>query len=135
MNFSDPFQIASVLSGAMLAVLFLQSGLDKVTDRAGNLSWLKDHFSKSPLRNAVPLLLSGITIAELLAGLLSAVGVIVLLWRGHSQIAMYGAAVSALSILMLFSGQRIAKDYQGAASLVPYFLLALAALLLNGFSA
>lgn len=135
MNFPDPFQIASVLSSAMLAVLFLQSGLDKVTDRAGNLGWLKDHFSKSPLRNAVPVLLSGITAAELLAGLLSAIGVIVLLWRGNSQIAMYGAAVSALSILMLFSGQRIARDYQGAASLVPYFLLALAALLLNGFSA
>jgi hypothetical protein len=38
--------------------------------------------------------------------------------------------VSAFSILALFFGQRMAKDYPGAATLVPYFLLALAAIYL-----
>jgi hypothetical protein len=45
-------------------------------------------------------------------------------------IAFYGALISALSILGLFFGQRIAKDYAGAAILVPYFLLSLVAIYL-----
>jgi diacylglycerol kinase len=35
-----------------------------------------------------------------------------------------------MSILALFFGQRVAKDYAGAAVLVPYFLLTLVALYL-----
>ena len=30
-----------------LAILFLQSGFDKIVDRQGNLEWLKGHFAKS----------------------------------------------------------------------------------------
>ena len=37
-----------------LAILFLQSGIDKVVDRRGNLEWLKGHFAKSPLAGMVP---------------------------------------------------------------------------------
>ena len=47
-----------------------------------------------------------------------------------STIALYGAIVSAVAITGLFFGQRIAKDYAGAAVLVPYFLLALVAIYL-----
>ena len=39
---------------AFLAILFLQSGIDKVVDRRGNLEWLKGHFAKSPLAGMVP---------------------------------------------------------------------------------
>ena len=34
---------------AMVAILFLQSGLDKALDWKGNLAWLTGHFAKSPL--------------------------------------------------------------------------------------
>ena len=34
-----------------------------------------------------------------------------------------GLLLLAVTILILFLGQRIAKDYQGAADLVPYFIL------------
>ena len=39
-----------------LIITFLQSGIDKLVDWKGNLSWLKEHFSKSPLKNIVPML-------------------------------------------------------------------------------
>ena len=45
-----------------------------------------------------------------------------------SAVAYYGAIVSAFAILALFFGQRIAKEYAGAAILVPYFLLTLVAI-------
>src|SRR3954467_14819885 len=63
-----------VLISAFLAVLFLQSGIDKVVDRRGNLEWLKGHFAKSPLAGMVPVMVTIITIIEVAAGTLSAVG-------------------------------------------------------------
>jgi hypothetical protein len=47
-----------------------------------------------------------------------------------SSVAFYGAVISAVAITALFFGQRMAKDYAGAAVLVPYFLLALVAIYL-----
>jgi hypothetical protein len=78
----------------------------------------------------VPLLVTVITLLELVAGALSAVGCALILLTHDSTLAFYGAAVAALSIIALFLGQRLAKDYAGAATLVPYFLLALTALYL-----
>jgi hypothetical protein len=118
------------LVSAFLASLFLQSGIDKVVDRRGNLDWLQGHFAKSPLAGFVPVLVTIVTILEIAAGALSAVGCLLIFLRRDSTLAFYGAVISAFSILFLFFGQRIAKDYPGAATLVPYFLLALAAIYL-----
>lgn len=122
--------LLQMLVSAFLAILFLQSGIDKVVDRAGNLGWLKGHFAKSPLAQFVSVMLTILTMLELTAGALSAIGCIVILVGRGSAIAFYGAVLSALAILALFLGQRIAKDYPGAATLVPYFALALAAIYL-----
>ncbi|MEY2507400.1 MAG: hypothetical protein QOH01_1729 [Verrucomicrobiota bacterium] len=119
-----------VLISAFLAILFLQSGIDKVVDRRGNLDWLKGHFAKSPLAGMVPALVTIITILELAAGVLTAVGCVLILFRRDSTVAFYGAIVAAVSIVGLFFGQRMAKDYAGAATLVPYFILSLAAIYL-----
>jgi hypothetical protein len=118
------------LTSAFLAILFLQSGIDKIVDRRGNLDWLKGHFAKSPLAAVVPLMVTIITIMELAAGALSAVGCLLIFLRRDSTLAFYGAVVAGLSILALFFGQRMAKDYAGAGVLVPYFLLTLAAIYL-----
>lgn len=122
--------VMQVLSSAFLAILFLQSGIDKVLDRRGNLEWLKGHFAKSPLAGMVPLMVTIITIMELAAGALTAIGCVMIFLRQDSTFAFYGAVVAGLSILGLFFGQRMAKDYAGAGVLVPYFLLTLGAIYL-----
>jgi hypothetical protein len=119
-----------IFVSAFLAILFLQSGIDKVVDRRGNLEWLKGHFAKSPLGGMVPLMVTVITILEIAAGTLSATGCAMIIFSHDSTLAFYGAIISAMSILSLFFGQRIAKEYAGAAVLVPYFLLALIAIYL-----
>src|SRR3954447_16954216 len=91
-----------VLSSAFLAILFLQSGIDKVVDRRGNLEWLKGHFAKSPLAGMVPLMVTIITIMELAAGVRSEVGCGLIFLRRDSTLAFYGAVVAALSVLALF---------------------------------
>lgn len=119
-----------IFVSAFLAILFLQSGIDKVVDRRGNLEWLKGHFAKSPLAGLVPLMVAAITILEIGAGALSAIGCVLIIISHDSTIAFYGAVISAMSILALFFGQRMAKEYAGAAVLVPYFLLTLVAIYL-----
>ena len=122
--------LLQAFASAFLSILFLQSGIDKVVDRRGNLEWLQGHFAKSPLAGVVPLLVTAITILEIAAGVLSAVGCALIILKLGSALAFYGAALAAISIIALFFGQRMAKDYAGAATLVPYFLLALSALYL-----
>ena len=122
--------LLQAFSSAFLAILFLQSGIDKVVDRRGNLEWLKGHFAKSPLAGVVPLMVTAITALEIASGGLSAVGCALIILKRGSALAFYGAALAAISIIALFFGQRMAKDYAGAATLVPYFLLALSALYL-----
>ncbi len=117
----DSVWVARLLVSAFFAVLFLQSGVDKVVDWGGNLGWLKGHFEKSPLRSVVPLLLGTITLVELAAGVVSAVGVYMVLSHGSSQVPVMGLALAGLALVMLFTGQRIAKDYPGAATLATYF--------------
>jgi hypothetical protein len=122
--------VMQILASAFLATLFLQSGIDKVIDRRGNFEWLKGHFAKSPLAGTVPALLICITILEIAAGALSAVGCVLVILLKDSTIAFYGAILSAVAITALFFGQRVAKEYAGAAVLVPYFLLTLLAIYL-----
>jgi diacylglycerol kinase len=122
--------LMQIFASAFLAILFLQSGIDKVVDRRGNFEWLKGHFAKSPLAGIVPALLICITILEITAGALSAVGCVFVILSRDSTVAFYGAAISAVAVLALFFGQRMVKDYAGAAVLVPYFLLTLVAMYL-----
>jgi diacylglycerol kinase len=122
---SEAIYVMQILVSAFLAILFLQSGIDKVVDRRGNLDWLKGHFAKSPLAGMVPLMVLAITILEIAAGALSAIGCALIIFSRDTTLAFYGAAVAAMSILALFFGQRMAKDYAGAAVLVPYFFVTL----------
>jgi len=129
----DPLTSAKILTAAFLAILFLQSGLDKVLDFKGNLGWLQGHFAKSPLRGptVAPMLLV-ITLTETAAGAACAIGAVLLATGKPATVATGGAQLAALNIVMLFFGQRMAKDYAGAASLVPYFITCVGAIVLLG---
>ncbi len=129
-TFTGATYFLQILTSAFLAVLFLQSGVDKVVDRRGNLEWLQAHFAKSPLAGIVAAMVTAITILEIAAGALSAIGCVVIILSRDSTVAFYGATMAAIAIVALFFGQRMAKDYAGAAVLVPYFLLALSAIYL-----
>ena len=114
------------LFGALLVcILFVQSGLDKVFDWRGNLEWLTGHFSKTFLGGTVHLLLGTITVMEIATGILSGAGIIYFLISGSLLLIFYASVLGAASIAALFFGQRIAKDYAGAAVLIPYFILML----------
>ncbi len=124
----EPLPFAQCITALFLAILFLQSGLDKVFQFADNLAWLTGHFSKSPLRNQVKGMLIVVTMIEVAAGALALIGAGQVAFTHENTLALIGAQLAAVNITMLFFGQRLAKDYAGAAALVPYFLLSIAAI-------
>lgn len=105
-----------------LTITFLQSGIDKVLDWKGNLEWLSGHFSKTPFKGSVPILLGIVLVMEIMSGVLSAVGIVQFLVEGESSIGFFGAMLAALTLLMLLLGQRVAKDYVGAQTIVVYLI-------------
>ncbi|MBT5078553.1 MAG: DoxX family protein [Candidatus Marinimicrobia bacterium] len=125
----SPLSISQILIASFLAICFLQSGIDKIIDRKGNLDWLTGHFSNSPLKNIVPLLLMIITLSELLGGFLCIVGIFDFLINGTKLLMLYGFTINAISLIALFLGQRLAKDYEGAAVLLGYFILTIIGIL------
>jgi len=120
--------LLQALPTAFLAILFLQSSIDKVIDFRGNQGYLTQHFGNSPLRGVVTPMLLTLTIIELSAGVLCGVGLVELVVLGVARIAFWGICIAAAAFLALFFGQRIAKDYTGAAVLPAYFLVALVGL-------
>ena len=121
--------IAQSLIGIFLSIALLQSGSDKILNRNGNLEWLSSHFSNSPLSGLVPLLLNVVTILEIIAGSFTLIGSLMNLVNGNNILLTIGLLIAALNFLALFLGQRIAKDYEGAAVLVNYFVLNILGLL------
>ena len=121
--------IVQSLIGLFLSIALLQSGSDKIIDRKGNLEWLISHFSDSRLRGLVPLLLNVVTLLEIFAGGFTLIGSLVNLVNGNNILLTIGLLIAALNFLALFFGQRIAKDYEGAAVLVNYFILNILGLL------
>ena len=107
----------------------MQSGIDKVLDRKDNLSWLSDHFSDTILNKKVPLLLLIVTIIELLSGFLLFLGALYNIIISNSDLLILGFLTSSINFIFLFFGQRVAKDYDGAAVIVNYFILNMIGLL------
>ena len=118
---------ASILLLVFLAITFIQSGYDKLFYWKDNLDWLKKHFSKTRLKNLVPLALLHILVLELISGILCVVGCIELFVSNGRTFGLYGAVFSSITLLMLLFGQRLAKDYDGARTIVIYFIPAVMA--------
>ena len=120
--------LLKILVTLYAAALFIQSGFDKVLDWPGNRSYINGMFEKTILRPFTPLLMPTITALEVAAGLLSLAGALLLLFGGQETVAVIGLLLGAKSILLLFFGLRIAKDYGGAAAITPYFIFFVLAL-------
>ena len=73
------------------------------------------------------------TLLELLGGLLCAMGIVAFLISGTMKLILYGFIINAASLIALFLGQRLAKDYEGAAALIGYFIITIIGILSFSF--
>lgn len=118
---------ASFLILLFLTVTFLQSGYDKLFYWKDNLTWLKEHFSKTVIKNMVSFALAIVLLLELASVILSIAGMVQLLYNGDREYGFYAAVMSCITLLFLLFGQRLAKDYDGARTIVIYFIPAVLA--------
>ena len=75
MSFKDPLVLCQILIAIFISIVFIQSGLDKVLNRRNNLEYFKVQFSKSIFNKVYPILLSILTILELVGGLMLVYGI------------------------------------------------------------
>ena len=127
-----PIEIVQILIALFLSSCMIQSGLDKVFDWKGNNEFLKSHFSKTFLSGIVPMMLFIVTLLELLGGFLCLAGAVMGIISFDTSLIGIGLFIIAIDLIALFLGQRIAKDYQGAATLVGYFMLSILGIITFG---
>jgi putative oxidoreductase len=118
-----------LLCAAFFAIVFCQSAFDKISDYAGNKAYFQSQFGKSILKNFSGVLLPVLTVLELGSGLACAIGIIWRLLTHDALLVSFGIFLSACTLLCLMCGQRIVKDYAGAASITSYFAVAILGLL------
>ena len=124
--FDHDFSYISIICSFIslfIGIVMTQSGLDKIFNWEGELEFITEKFSKTALSNFSIIGLIQVTILETLSGLLSLFGSIMVLFYGNESYGIIGLILAAISFCILMTGQRISKDYGGAAALVPYFLL------------
>ncbi len=112
-----------VLLLLFLIITFVLSAIEKLQDWKGNVVFITNHFKNSPLKNSVSFLLSIILIIEIIAVVFMVFGVYQLYTTGAKEFALWGVELSAITLLFLLIGQRLAKDYPGAMSLGVYFII------------
>tara|TARA_B100001250_G_C19754132_1_gene769256 strand:- start:850 stop:1401 length:552 start_codon:yes stop_codon:yes gene_type:complete len=122
-KFKDPLVLCQILIAIVFIITFIQSGVDKVIDRKGNLIYFKDHFSNSILKNYPSIMLTILTSFELICGLVLIYGVYFSFVERTTLWVFYGFVMCVINLIFLFLGQRIAKDYIGASDLIPYIIL------------
>jgi uncharacterized membrane protein YphA (DoxX/SURF4 family) len=113
---------ACILILILFAITFLQSGYDKLKDWKGNVEWLTGHFSGTFLEKFINYSLILVVVLEITTGVLCICGIIELINYPTSKFAFVGAFMSCTTLLLLLFGQRIAKDYEGAKTIIIYFI-------------
>lgn len=108
-----------------LIITFFLSAVEKLFDWKGTISFITGHFKNSPLKNSVPLLLAILLGIEIIASVLMMIGVYQIYNSETKEIALLGLELSAISLIFMLIGQRLAKDYPGAMSLGVYFIITL----------
>ena len=123
-------KIGFLLILSFFSIVFIQSGLDKVFDHKGNLSFLRDLLGKFLNHSLITLSFISVTVLELFSGFLCLAGVFYTLFYDSSLIGLVGLIVGSVALLVLLFGQRVSKNYEGAKTITIYFILSIIGVLL-----
>ena len=107
-------KIGFLLILSFFSIVFIQSGLDKVFDHKGNLSFLRDLLGKFFNQSLITLAFISVTVLELFSGFLCLAGVFYTFFYDSSLIGLVGLIVGSVALLVLLFGQRVSKNYEGA---------------------
>ena len=128
LNFNN-IEIAQILVSIFFSIVFFQSSIDKINDREGNLKFFNHHFKGTFFQNYTAISLNLLALLEITSAFLCFVGIFYKLLYHDSIFIYYGLLMSAIVLLSLLFGQRLAKDYTGAADITIYFILCIVTIL------
>ena len=123
-------KIAFLLILFFFSIVFIQSGLDKVFDRDGNLNFLNGLLGKVFNKALIHVAFVAVTVLELGSGFLCLVGVFYSFFKDSSFLGLIGLIVGSIALLILLFGQRVSKNYEGAKTITIYFILSIIGVLL-----
>jgi len=108
-----------------ILLTFAFSGIEKVADWKGQIRWLSVHFKGTFLVAILPLLLGTLVVLDVVVSTLSILGIFFILQLQDRTIGLYACILAAIILLFLLFGQRMAKDFQGAFTIVGYFIVSI----------
>ena len=122
LNFNN-IEIAQILVSIFFSIVFFQSSIDKINDSEGNLKFFNHHFKGTFFQNYTSISLKLLALLEITSAFLCCFGIFYKLLYHDSIFIYYGLLMIAIVLLSLLLGQRLAKDYAGAADITIYFIL------------
>ena len=127
-NFNN-IEIVQILVSIFFSIVFFQSSIDKINDREGNLKFFNQHFKETIFQDYTSLSLDLLVLLEFFSAFLCFLGIFYKVLYNDSIFIYYGLLMSAIVLLSLLLGQRLAKDYAGAADITIYFILCIVTIL------
>lgn len=116
---------AELLILLFILLTFAFSAVEKMLDVKGQVVWLKEHMKGTFLVPIMPLLLGVLIVLDIVVSILSILAVYYLLQFQEKTMGLYSCILAAMILLLLLFGQRMAKDFQGAFTIVGYFMVVL----------
>lgn len=113
-----------------LIITYVISSYEKLSDFKGNIAWMKPHFSQSVLKNVVPLALGILVFFEVLTAVIALFSIYKLLLTSDTLALIYANYLNLICLFLMLIAQRLAKDFDGARTIVIYLIPSLMALLL-----
>ena len=123
--------IAYLLILVFFSIVFIQSGMDKIIDKKGNLSFLVSHLEKVFSTTLIKIAFYVVTFLEISSGILCLLGTFQLLFFEQKELGLIGIVVGSVALLILLFGQRVSRNYDGAQTIVVYFILSIIGLILS----
>jgi uncharacterized membrane protein YphA (DoxX/SURF4 family) len=114
---------AEILVVLFFIITYFMSVFEKITDWKGTITYYKNHFKNSIIKNSITFLLTLIVFLETFVLILLCIGLFYLLFESSTFFIKMGLNLSAITLLLFLFGQRLAKDYPGAMNIAVYFIL------------
>ena len=102
--------IAYLLILVFFSIVFIQSGMDKIIDKKGNLSFLVSHLEKVFSRTLIKVAFYVVTFLEISSGILCLLGTFQLLFFEQKQIGLIGIFVGSVALLILLFVKEETKE-------------------------
>mgnify|MGYP001290818433 CR=1 FL=1 len=123
------FPLISVL--IFHAIVFLQSGLDKLFNWKANLDFTNQTLGKTFSKQMVKFGLLTVLFLETLGGIFSILGIVFnLMYENCLLYAQIGLISCVAALLLLLFGQRISQNYEGAKTIAIYFIVSVIGLMM-----